>query len=516
MLSRLARWIRRRLRPAYDGERALEDAIGAGPDPPVVTNFGRNVTFRPRQVIVPDDDAGVVAVLNRHAGEPIRVMGSLHAWNDGVATDGILLDPRKLDQVDVVVDGHGDHIADVGAGCVLEDLIRELDRHGLMLPALGAITRQTISGAISTATHGSGSPSLSHFVDSMRIAAYGADGAARVYELEHGDALRAARCAVGAMGVVLSVRLRVRSKYWVTEVLSHDRTLDAVLRRRPEFPLQQFMLVPFAWRYVAFNRRLADGPPGPRIRVLSLLYRWYDRLAVELLPHLILAKALLRSSKRGEPSAVVRLFYRHVAPRLLVGPTTTMPGMTALTLHTGHHYRTRHVEMELFVPEPKLRYAVRLLEMTIEWSAGTHALVPDDLRADIEACGLGPDFHAVRGRYMHHYPLFFRRVLPDDTLISMTSDGATRYAIGVFTYLDEDQRAGYYAFCALLARLFVRLTDARLHWGKYFPLAVEDISNLYPGLPAFHRECAAVDPGGAFSNEYVRRVLGVRGEAGVP
>jgi hypothetical protein len=100
--------------------------------------------------------------------------------------------------------------------------------------------------------------------------------------------------------------------------------------------------------------------------------------------------------------------------------------------------------------------------------------------------------------------------LVDDTLISMTSD-ADRYAIGVFTYLPEAQRANYYGFCSLLARVFVRLLDARLHWGKYFPLTSADIGHLYPDLESFHAVCVAVDPEGTFANQFARDVLEVGG-----
>jgi hypothetical protein len=391
---------------------------------------------------------------------------------------------------------------------VLERLVSEVERHGLTLPTVGAVTKQTIAGAIATATHGSGASSLSQYVEAVRVAAYDADsGSARIYEFTEGDGLRAARCALGYMGVVVSVRLRLRRQYWVTETISHDATLTEVLARREAWPLQQFMLMPYAWRFVSFNRRVADGQPDTFERIQSRVYRLYDQLTLELLSHQFLARVLLQFSRRGKPSGVIRTFYRFVAPRLIAGPETTAPAVTALTLHSRRHASTRHVEMELFVREDQLSEAVGLLTAVVEWCAGSDRAFPPDFWTDLQRSDLLSELTALRGRYMHHYALIFRRVLRDDTLMSMTSD-QERYAIGVFTYLPEGERASFYRFCAFLARVFVRLLQARLHWGKYFPLAFEDTQHLYPGLAAFREQCVRVDRQGTFRNEYARQVLG--------
>jgi hypothetical protein len=473
-----------------------------------VKNFGENVIFQPRHRYTPSTEQEVLAILERHAGEQIRVRGSLHSWSPTVATDGVLIDIRAFDRVEIHSTA-GEPWAEVGAGCVLERLVDELERHGLTLPTVGAVTKQTIAGAIATGTHGSGDSSLSHYVEAVRVAAYDPeDGSARIYEFNEGDPLRAARCSVGAMGVVLSVHLRLRSQYWVTETISHDATLGGVLARREEWPLQQFMLMPYAWRFVSFDRREATKRPGMRERLLSRVYRAYDQLSLELLSHQLLARVLLKFSRHGEPSGMLRTFYKFVAPRLIAGPKTTAPAVTALTLHSRRHASTQHVEMELFVPEDRLSRAVELLTALTEWCAASDKPFPQQCWADLQRVGLTAELTTLRGAYMHHYAFIFRRVLRDDTLISMTSD-QERYAIGVFTYLPEEERASYYRFCGFLARAFVRLLEARLHWGKYFPLTFEDIRDLYPALETFRAHCASVDGNGTFRNEYSRNVLGL-------
>lgn len=51
--------------------------------------------------------------------------------------------------------------------------------------------------------------------------------------------------------------------------------------------------------------------------------------------------------------------------------------------------------------------------------------------------------------------------------------------------------------------------DARLHWGKHFPLNAADVARAYPDLDTFKQLCRASDPNGVFRNSYSERVLGL-------
>ena len=69
---------------------------------------------------------------------------------------------------------------------------------------------QTVAGAISTGTHGSGKNSLSHYVEGLRLAAYDEKtGRARIFEITEGPELSVARCSLGCMGVIVSSFLNV-------------------------------------------------------------------------------------------------------------------------------------------------------------------------------------------------------------------------------------------------------------------------------------------------------------------
>ncbi|MEZ6134963.1 MAG: hypothetical protein R3C53_08650 [Pirellulaceae bacterium] len=64
-------------------------------------------------------------------------------------------------------------------------------------PQSDFLTEQTIAGAISTGTHGSGRHSLSHYVIGVRVARYDPQtGDAVIVDITDGDELRAARCSL--------------------------------------------------------------------------------------------------------------------------------------------------------------------------------------------------------------------------------------------------------------------------------------------------------------------------------
>src|SRR5262249_17885752 len=227
---------------------------------------------------------------------------------------------------------------------------------------LGAIKRQTVSGAISTGTHGSGMPSMSHFVAAVRVAAYDAGGKPVIMRHDGGDGLLAARCALGCMGVILSVEIPTVLKYLVEETIRWHRSLADLIARYAERPLTQFILVPYAWAWLAWERRPADM----RERTFG------ERLKAWLIPASgtvnvdIFFPRMLKAVPLFGDSAVKTLM--RLVPRLMLANVTRIDH--AEHVLTLHHHLFRHEEMELFVPETRLADAVEVLRAAVDVFAG--------------------------------------------------------------------------------------------------------------------------------------------------
>lgn len=94
-------------------------------------------------------------------------------------------------------------------------------------------------------------------------------------------------------------------------------------------------------------------------------------------------------------------------------------------------------------------------------------------------------------------------------MISMASGSESYFSCSVFTYNEPEDRKAYGDFCSWLARATHKMSGARLHWGKHFPLGASEMANVYPELDKFKGLAQAVDPNGVFRNQYTDRVLGL-------
>ena len=165
----------------------------------------------------------------------------------------------------------------------------------------------------------------------------------------------------------------------------------------------------------------------------------------------------------------------------------------------------------MFVRETRIVEAAALLRSVLEIFAGDAAALPDATENLLREAGLLDELTRLRGTHVHHYPVVFRRVLPDDTLISMAgSSDEGWYSCSLFTYYAPRKRQAFYDMCSWCARAMHALFGARLHWGKHYPKALDAqaTARVHPGLQAFNDQCRAVDPLGVFRNEFTDRVLG--------
>jgi hypothetical protein len=275
----------------------------------------------------------------------------------------------------------------------------------------------------------------------------------------------------------VAVQVQVRPQYFVEEHLRAYQTLDEVLAAEDEFPLQQFYLLPWRWSYLAQHRREVPGPRSWH----APLYRayWFSFIDIGLHLVLLLLVQLLRSP------ALIRAFYRWLVTLTVVrGWRVVDRSQDQLIME---HELFRHIEIELFVTRSTLAAALQCVRETVEQS---------------------------RDFYTHHYAICVRKVLPDETLISMSSGrSSTRassepsYAISLISYARPSERAGFFQFADKLSRQMVERFEARPHWGKYCPLTAAHAERLYPRLGEFQEICQQSDPASAFCNDWTARVV---------
>jgi FAD binding domain/D-arabinono-1,4-lactone oxidase len=462
-----------------------------------VHNFGKNISYEPRYRYTPRTEEDVLRILAAHHDGRIRVQGAGHSWSRIVEATDVLVNLEYFSDF-TVERGTVGHVARVGTGATIEKILAALRKTAFSLPTLGAITRQTIAGATATATHGTGNASLSSFVRSVKLACYGASGKPIIKTIHGGDDLLAARASLGCLGVILELTIELVPRFWMNECMKAHDSLDSVLAEETDWPQQQFLVFPYGWRWYAYHRRPAPEPNAGALRRLRWV-RAFDIVVVEWGMH-ALVKGVLGAARVFGASAVTG-FWKQALPPLMRSMPVSGSSETISTLHTRHHHIYRHVEMELFVPKQHLMSAAAFLQEAIPFFAGSNTVGSASLSGELTRAGLLDEYKALRNQYVHHYLLFFRRVLTEETFLAM-NEGGERYSISLFTFEPERRRKPYYAVCGFLARAFARLYSARPHWGKYNPLTAVEIAPLYPKLERFREICVAHDPNGVFQNAY--------------
>ena len=461
-------------------------------------NFGRNRVLQPSAAYTPADEQEVLEILDRHSGQSIRAVGRLHSWSEAILGDGVQLDLRRLDNVLLEPDGE-DFFATVGAGCQVKRLLKELNRGGATLHSLGLIDVQTIAGAISTGTHGSGRHSMSHYVEEVRIARYDeSTGKAFIDEVSAGEPLLAARCSLGSLGIILSVKIRCRAQYHIQEHFTESRRLEDVLAAEESYPLQQFYFIPWRWSYFIQHRREDTGKRSLHAK----LYRLYWLSVMDYAMHLkiLFLQRVVRSRR------MIRFTFRRVVSTFLIRNWKVTDRSSSMLVMK--HEAFRHIEIELFVPRDKLADALRFTKEVIEVAGGTESAMSDVNQQRIKDIGMQDALEELQDQYCQHYPICVRRVLPDDTLISMASGGDQDwYAVSFISYAKPARRAGFTLFSSFMARSMSQLFEARPHWGKISPLEASELTSLYPRFDTFRTVCKTFDPQGVFQNEWTTALL---------
>lgn len=464
-----------------------------------IENFGRNVRIEPSSSYQVDSEQELLEILRAHSGQAIRAIGSLHAWSDAAKTDGVLIEMQSLNSVEIA---HDKNSAWVGAGCKIKRLLRKLALQGLTLPSIGLIDEQTIAGATATGTHGSGSNCLSHFIEAVRVAHYDRDGNAIITTIDSGDELRAARCSLGMLGVIVAIKIQCRERYNIEEHALAYRTLADAISLEATYPKQQFYLMPWSWTYFAHHRVESDQPRSQ----LATLYRLYCFLTIDVGLHV----AITFLAKTLKSKASIRFFFRCILPWTIINRWKVVDDSHAMLVMK--HDLFRHIEIEVFVPHSKVQAATDLLTDVLCVLGGKPKLNATETDSLLDSANQKELLESMAGTYCHHYPVCFRRIKPDDTMLTASSPSDTAgpnedwYAISFISYHCPTDREAFFKFANFIGPLIAELFGGRCHWGKYNPLDRDQNACLYSEMHAFKEVVERFDPNGVFSNAWLKSV----------
>lgn len=416
----------------------------------------------PRQVLAPRHIEDVVDAVRvaRANGMRVRMVGAGHSFTDVAVTDGLLLRPDRLTGVrGVDLDAM---TLTVWAGTPLHELNARLAGLGLGLHNMGDIDRQTVAGAVSTGTHGSGGrwASLSAQVVALELVA-GDGRLVRTGTTDDPDLLAAARVSLGALGILTAVTFAVEPQFRLRAregPLRWDRLVsefDRLVEEHDHVDVHWFPRTD--WALCKRNDRTLDAAEP-----LSAVRRYVDD---ELLANGVFG--LLNRVGNAVPRAVPRI--NRVAAHALSGRSYTDLAPRVLVAQR----RVRFREMEYAVPR----------------AAGMTALV-----------------EARRVIDRHDWPITFpvevRSAPADDAWLSTAHDRDSVY-LAFHVNAQTDHRDYFREMEAVM-----RDHAGRPHWGKLHGRTAADLAPAYPRFADFVALRDRMDPDRLFANRYLDRVLG--------
>ena len=409
----------------------------------------------------PADETELADVVRRAAGDGLvlRPVGSGHSFGALCVTDGVQVDLSRLDRLLSVDPATG--VARAQAGITLHDLSHALHQQGRALENLGDIDKQTLAGALATATHGTGAAfgNISSLMVGGRLVT--ADGSVRELA-EDPELLRAARVSLGALGVLSEVAVRTVPAFRLHKREEPARlrdVLDGLDELVASHDHVDLYAVPWSRRALVMTSRRTDEPAAPPARFRTWLTD--DLLANHALD-------LLQRTGRRLPRA-----------HPLIGRLTGAAMSGSNRLDDSHRVfaserRIRFTESEWALPRAAAREAVEAVIALVQ-----------------------------RRRLPVSFPVELRFVAADDAMLSTAHGRDTAY-VAVHQYVGSDWAPYFRAVEEVMLDL-----DGRPHWGKRHEATAEVLAPRYPDWERFADLRARLDPEGLFVNDHLARTLGV-------
>ncbi|MCC6270263.1 MAG: FAD-binding protein [Microbacteriaceae bacterium] len=428
------------------------------------SNWGRVESANPTNIARPTTVEEVVAVVHRarELNLPVKAVGAGHSFTAIAAAPGIQMDLAGLDGL-LHVDAELRQVT-LGAGTNLFQLPALLAPHGLAMENLGDIDRQTIAGATSTGTHGTGNAFTGIAAQLVAVTLVTGDGSVlRVNASENAELLPAVTLGLGALGIIVDVTVQCVPAF-ALHALERPERFDTVLDNY-EGRVNSSDHFEFYWFphtdtvLTKTNTRL---PADTELSPIGPVKRWFDDTFMSNGVF-----ALTCSTGNGLPATVPGI--NRLASKLTGDREFTDVSTSVFTTKRTVRFR----EMEYAIPRDAIPDAVRAVR----------ALIDD------------------RG-WRISFPLEVRTAALDDLWLSTAQGRETGY-IAVHRYWRENHLEYFHAVEDIM-----RGFDGRPHWGKIHFRHAESLAASYLHFSDFLAARDRLDPERVFGNPYLDRVLG--------
>lgn len=420
--------------------------------------------MRPRRIEFPRTVQAVqrAVVAAASAGMQLKAVGAGHSFTPIAVAPGVLLDLTDLSGL-VNVDRERSRVT-LLAGTRLHQVPHLLAPYGLAMENLGDIDRQSISGAISTGTHGTGARfgGVATQVRGATLVTASGD-LLKVDENENTELLPAVALGLGALGVLVEVTLQCVPAF-VLHAVDHPedlgQMLDGLDKRVAATDHFEFYWFPHTDRGMTkTNTRLPESAPR---HPLPPVGKWVDDTLVGTGLHQLACDVA------------------KIVP-------ATIPWINRVSVKLWGDREFTDLSTRVFATQRSVRF--REME---------YALPAENLRSAFDALRSLVDERGWR----IEFPVEVRWAAADDIWLSTAHGRASAY-IAVHRYWRADPTEYFEAVEEIMLSY-----GGRPHWGKMHTLDAAKLRERYPRFDDFVALRDRLDPGRMFQNPYLERVLG--------
>lgn len=394
----------------------------------------------------------------RAATGAVRPVGSGHSFSALVPTDGSVLSLGNLRGM--ITHDAKTLQSEWWAGTPMSQMGAPLKQAGLALPNMADIDYQTLAGAIATSTHGTGPRfgSYSDQVVGLRLLTANGDSIDCSAQ-QHPEIFDAARCSLGALGVITRVRLQNRRAFklhrreWVQRFEELLEDMPRLLREHQHFEMNVLLHAATAVAMTmdeTKDARVIPKEPGGDVDKVALLQR-------------------------------VHLEWKN-SPRIYAGM------INFLVKHAVSFPEVIDDSYKVFANVRDVRF--NEMEYEVPAEAGPACL--REIMAKVR-----------KNKVDSFFPIEYRYVKRDSAMLSMFQ-GRDTCAISFHQFYRMD----YHNVFAQIEPIFWKY-DGRPHWGKLHTLNARLLAPLYPRWKDFLAVRESLDPQGKLLNAHLRSVLGV-------
>jgi FAD-linked oxidoreductase len=425
-------------------------------------NWAGNIKWTPKEVLLPKSEEEIADIIKKavSSGKTIRTVGSHHSFTPLLATNSVSL---SLDGMQGLISKEPNNRAVAWSGTKLKRLSEDLAENGLALENMGDINVQSVAGAISTGTHGTGITlgSVGTQVEEITFL----NGLGELITLNEENNYHEFKCAqlsLGSLGVITRMKMRCKEAYNLELDIRKEKlsdvlaNLDKIVNENRHF---EFYSIPNS----QWSQTKRSNIVGEKAGHTSKFSAFINDIVLENW-----ALQLLCSVNKAIPSSSKTISN-------LIGSFISNEKKVQQSHKVFSTVRNvKFTEMEYNIPYESYQEVVKEMLKLID-----------------------------KNNYHISFPQEHRFVQADDIYLSPAHNRNSAYiASHVYKGMDNTR------YFKDLEDLFVA-HGGRPHWGKMHTRDASFFRKAYPKFDDFLQVRSKHDPNGIFLNDHLKKVFGV-------